>query len=42
MFNSGDSPLSIGEAIIRAKAAVNDAGVRRTYVLLGDPTMRLR
>ena len=34
--------LTIGDATTRAKAAVGDADIRRTWVLLGDPTMRLR
>jgi hypothetical protein len=45
IFN-GDSatgrPLTIGEAATKAKAATADKDVRRTYVLFGDPTMRLR
>ena len=32
----------IGDAIITAKAATTDPDVRHTWVLLGDPTMRLR
>jgi hypothetical protein len=35
-------PVRIGEAIQRAKAATADADIRRTWILLGDPTMRLR
>ena len=34
--------LTLGEATQRAKTAVGDADVRRTWILLGDPTMRLR
>jgi hypothetical protein len=37
----GSAPR-LGEAAMRAKAAVTNAEVRRTWVLLGDPTMRLR
>ncbi|HWO00074.1 MAG TPA: C25 family cysteine peptidase, partial [Blastocatellia bacterium] len=33
---------TIGEATTRAKAAVRDNDVRRTWILLGDPTSRLR
>jgi Peptidase family C25 len=32
----------LGDAIIAAKAATTDTDVRRTWILLGDPTMRLR
>jgi len=39
---SGDKPMSLGEAILRAKSVVNDFDVRRTYILFGDPAMRLR
>jgi len=35
-------PLTVGEATARAKAAVTNIDVRRTWILLGDPTMRLR
>jgi len=34
--------LTIGEAAARAKAAVHDQDVRRTWILFGDPAMRLR
>jgi hypothetical protein len=36
----GEEPLTLGEAIIRAKAAVTDRDVQRTLILLGDPTLR--
>jgi len=38
---SGES-LTIGEATLRAKAATTDGDVRRTWILFGDPTTRLR
>ncbi|HJQ27611.1 MAG TPA: C25 family cysteine peptidase [Blastocatellia bacterium] len=38
----GDSSLRVGEAITKAKAAISDRDVRRTWILLGDPTMKLR
>jgi hypothetical protein len=34
--------IALGEAIKRAKAAISDRDVRRTWILLGDPTMRLK
>ena len=34
--------LTLGEAVQRAKAATADADVRRTWVLFGDPTMKIR
>jgi hypothetical protein len=36
------SAVRLGEAAMRAKAASSNAEVRRTWVLLGDPSMRLR
>jgi hypothetical protein len=32
----------LGDAAMRAKAATADVDVRRSWVLLGDPTMRLK
>ena len=32
----------MGEAVTKAKAAISDRDVRRTWILLGDPTMKLR
>ena len=34
--------LTIGEAAKRAKAKITDSDIRRTWVLLGDPAMKLR
>ncbi len=34
--------LTIGEAVMRAKQAASDRDVRRTWILFGDPTLRLR
>jgi hypothetical protein len=36
----GSSSLSIGEAVMRAKSKSISVDVRRTWVLLGDPSMR--
>ncbi len=36
------SGLTIGEALGLAKAAVGDTDVRRTWILLGDPSTRLK
>jgi uncharacterized repeat protein (TIGR01451 family)/fimbrial isopeptide formation D2 family protein len=33
---------SIGDAILKAKQATKDRDVRRTWILFGDPTMKLR
>jgi hypothetical protein len=33
---------TLGNAIVRAKAATNDLDVRRSWILFGDPSMRVR
>jgi hypothetical protein len=38
----GAQSLRLGEVIRNAKMAVSDQDVRRTWILLGDPAMRLR
>ncbi len=38
----GEPHLTLGEAIIHAKAAVTDQDVQRTWLLFGDPTIRLK
>ena len=38
----GNESLTIGQAAMKAKASVTDRDIRRTWVLLGDPTTRLR
>jgi hypothetical protein len=37
----GEHPMTLGEAAVRAKAATTDMDVRRTWNLLGDPSLRL-
>jgi hypothetical protein len=34
--------LTVGEAAMKAKSAVKDKDVRRTWVMIGDPTTRLK
>jgi hypothetical protein len=34
--------LTLGEAVRKAKSTDIDPDVRRTYILFGDPTLRLR
>jgi len=38
----GGEPITLGEAIRKAKSANGNIDVRRTWILLGDPSMRLR
>ena len=44
MFNRGSNsaPLTLGEAVLKAKAATTETDVRQTYILFGDPSARLR
>ncbi len=42
LFSSGSRALSLGDLMRQAKASVNNSDIRRSWVLLGDPTMRLR
>ena len=37
----GDKSLTLGEAIQKAKSTVNDRDIRRSWILLGDPTIRV-
>jgi hypothetical protein len=36
------SPATLGEAVLNAKAQIGDPVVRKTYILFGDPAMRLK
>jgi hypothetical protein len=38
----GSQPMTLGDAVRQAKLATSDFDVRRTWILLGDPAMRLR
>jgi len=40
LFNGEE--LTIGEATALAKAATTDLDVRRTWILFGDPTTKLK
>jgi peptidase C25-like protein/lamin tail-like protein len=39
---AGDSGLTLGEATLKAKTATGDGDVRRTWILFGDPTMKIK
>ena len=38
----GSKGATLGEALVSAKSGINDADVRRTYILFGDPAMKLK
>ncbi len=42
LFSSRGRALSLGDLMRQAKASVGDSDIRRSWILLGDPTMRLR
>jgi hypothetical protein len=42
LFNASNAGLTLGEATTRAKAAIDDFDMRRTWLLIGDPTTKLR
>ncbi|MEW6129149.1 MAG: C25 family cysteine peptidase [Acidobacteriota bacterium] len=43
LFGSSQSkPLTLGEAAAKAKAATANVDVRRTWILFGDPSMKLK
>jgi peptidase C25-like protein len=37
-----DAGLTVGEATVKAKASVSDLDVRRTWILFGDPAMKIK
>jgi hypothetical protein len=39
---SGARPMTLGEAAAKAKSAVSGPDVRRTWILFGDPVIRLQ
>jgi len=38
----GSTSITIGDAILKAKLVTTDSDVRRTWILFGDPSMKLR
>ena len=38
----GSQPITLGDATRQAKLATTDLDVRRTWILLGDPTLKIR
>jgi predicted extracellular nuclease len=42
MFNPENANLRLGELTTKAKASTGDVDVRRTWILFGDPSMRLK
>jgi Peptidase family C25 len=42
LFSSSNRGSTMAELMLQAKRAVSDADIRRSWILLGDPTMRLK
>jgi len=42
LFNDPSQRLTLGEATRRAKSAVKDMDIRRTWIFFGDPTTKLK
>ncbi len=42
MFNPENANLTLGELTTKAQASTGDVDVRRTWILFGDPSMRLK
>ena len=42
LFSPNSRGLTLGEIIRQAKATVKDSDIRSTWILLGDPTLRLK
>jgi hypothetical protein len=40
--DTNNEALTLGEAALKAKTFISDGDVRRTYILFGDPTMRVK
>ena len=37
-----DGSVTLGDSIVQAKAGISDSDVRRTYILFGDPAMKVK
>ncbi len=42
IFGAGAQPIALGDAIKIAKGATSDIDVRRTWIFVGDPSMKIR
>jgi len=38
----GANTITVGESLLKAKSSVSDLDVRKTYILFGDPAMRIK
>ncbi|HTS08915.1 MAG TPA: C25 family cysteine peptidase, partial [Candidatus Eisenbacteria bacterium] len=42
IIQNAASGMTLGEAVRKAKSTINDLDVRRTFVLFGDPAMKVK
>jgi uncharacterized repeat protein (TIGR01451 family) len=42
LFRTGAENLTLGQAVARAKVVATDPDIRKSWILFGDPTMKLR
>ena len=42
LFSENARQRTIGEIVVRAKEATSNSDIRRTWILIGDPTLKLR
>ena len=42
MLLYGSQPIALGDAVKMAKSATTDIDVRRTWIVFGDPSMKIR
>ena len=42
LFSLNNRSLTLGEIMRQAKATVKDSDIRSTWILLGDPTIKLK
>ncbi|MFN2578346.1 MAG: C25 family cysteine peptidase [Pyrinomonadaceae bacterium] len=42
LYGGSGAPIAIGDASRQAKSATSDIDVRRTWILFGDPTLKIR
>lgn len=42
LFSGSNQMTPLGEIVRQAKASVKDPDIRRTWILLGDPTVRIK
>jgi hypothetical protein len=42
LFSAGNREMTLGELMRQAKGAISDGDIRRSWILLGDPTVRVK